>query len=94
MRFRFDDASICKEGTEVTQCPAHAVCRVGMILSCDFPFDVDDGEGCVLNAAFKDEMDVVVGTLRFAAFVWASRDMPFPASETCGSSVWVCSCCA
>lgn len=62
---RGDDPSICKEGTEVVECPASAVCGVGKILYCNLPFERDDdGERCTLTAAAMEEADIVFKSLR------------------------------
>ena len=61
------DASqaVCKKGAEVADCPAHAVCGGGGILTCDFPLERKmDGSACVLTADAKEEVDAVVEALR------------------------------
>lgn len=58
-------STICKEGTEPTECPEHAVCGAGRILACSFPFTLAKNRaGCVLGAAAEEEVNTVAKALR------------------------------
>ncbi|CAM9576599.1 unnamed protein product [Scytosiphon promiscuus] len=79
-------ATICKAGTEPTECPEHANCVEGAIRGCNSPFTVaKDRMGCVLAPEAQEEATAVVQALRMRTIEQLCKGSGVIMPKTCST---------